>query len=135
MDADLVFENDEMTEIYVAARFRDPITGMWIQPPRTRFEMLMVKKDWGWDRRTTAGNLPDVIDHNDVLLKLLPQTMIKLLQSGENSNVWNYPMVQIVDGHGKRTKYYDEYLQFMKRWGTDEQIVIARFEGSTSCCP
>merc|ERR1711879_917378 len=50
---------------------------------------------------------------------------------------WNYPMVQIVDGDGNRTKYYDEYLEFMKRWGSDEQIVIARGKGPgccDSCC-
>jgi len=106
MNADLVFENEDMNEVYIAPRVRDPVTGIWIQAPKAAFAMKMFKTEWGWNRKTSVGFLPDE---------------------------WNYPMVQIVDGDGKRTKYYDEYLEFMKRWGSDEQIVIARGKGS-GCC-
>jgi len=136
MNADLVFENEDMTQVYVSPRVRDPLTDCWIQAPRSMFEMLMFKTEWGWDRKTTVGNLPDAIDHNDVLAQILPAGMMKLLQSGETPDKWNYPMVQIVDGDGKRTKYYDDYLQFMKWWGSDEQIVISRATGNIGyCCP
>merc|ERR1711976_539535 len=135
-NADLIFENEDMTQVYVSPRVRDPLTDCWIQAPRSMFEMLMFKTEWGWNRKTTVGNLPDAIDHNDVLLKILPAGMMKLLQSGETPDKWNYPMVQIVDGDGKRTKYYDDYLQFMKWWGSDEQIVISRATGNIGyCCP
>jgi hypothetical protein len=108
MNADLVFENEGMTEVYIAPSVRDPVVGMWVQAPKAAFAMKMFKTEWGWNRKTSVAIMPDE---------------------------WNYPMVQIVDGDGKRTKYYDEYLEFMKRWGSDEQIVIARGEGSGYCDP
>jgi len=134
-NADFIFENEEMTEIYVSPRVRDPITGSWTHAPRFMFEMLMFKTEWGWNRKTTCGNVAGAIVRNDILAQILPVSIIKLVQSGETPpDAWNYPMVQIVDGDGKRTKYYDEYLQFMSIWGSDEQIVIARAKGSCGYC-
>merc|ERR1712187_961846 len=43
MNADLMFENDDMTQVYVSARVRDPLTKKWIEAPRCAFEMLMFK--------------------------------------------------------------------------------------------
>jgi hypothetical protein len=128
MNADLVFENEDMSQIYICPRVRDPLTKRWIEAPRCVFEMLMFKTEWGWDRKTSVGNLEACMQHPEVVEKLMPPFVSKFMECGATPNEWNYPMVQIVDGDGNRTKYYDEYLEFMKYWGSDEQIVIARRE-------
>lgn len=125
MNADLVFQDSGLFEAWVSARIKVPATGMWIEVPRFLFEMLMFQAPHGWSRKTTVGNLPDFIDHSDTLEKLLPPFIMKLLQNGEKGDWWNYPMVRIVDGNGNRTEHYDEYLAFMKRWGSDKQLAAA----------
>lgn len=137
MNADLVFENEDMTQVYVSARVRDPFTKRWIQAPRCAFEMLMFKTEWGWDRKTSIGNIEACMQYPEVVEKLMPPFVKTLIERGATPDEWNYPMVQIVDGDGNRTKYYDEYIKFMKHWRSDEQLVIARREcrklGCFSC--
>jgi len=126
MNADLVFEDEDMTQIYVPARVRDPITKIWIEAPRAAFEMLMFKTEWGWNRKTSVGNFKACMEHYDVIEKFLPGFVKQALDRGEQPDAWNYPMVQIVDGDGNRTQYYNEYLEFMKHFGSEEQLVVAR---------
>lgn len=62
------------------------VLGVWIRVPWVAMHLSMKKTDWGWDRQTTS------------------------LVTG--SKVFHYPVFQIVDGDGKRTKNYDAYLKW-----------------------
>merc|ERR1712048_1140169 len=77
MNADLMFENEDMTQVYVSARVRDPLTKRWIEAPRCAFEMLMFKTEWGWDRKTSVGNLEACMQHPEVVEKLMPHAAIR----------------------------------------------------------
>lgn len=87
----------------------------WGLPP-SLMDMYMVKRPWGWARTNTIG--PDVWDAlpkglQDIVERTWPASLVQLLRLGEKG-AWQYPVLQIVDGEGRRTKYYDEYLKFMQ---------------------
>lgn len=84
--------------------------------------MTAEKKPWGWDRVSLMLNNQG---RQDTLLrwaqsKLLPESMRELFQwaaEETSSRPPRYPVIQIVDGAGKRTEYYDEYLAAMQARG------------------
>merc|ERR1712176_194029 len=96
MNADLVFENKDLTQAYVSARVRDPITKRWIEAPRCAFEMMMFKTEWGWDRKTSVGNLEACMNHPEVVEQFVPPFVKELLARGATPDAWNYPIVQFV---------------------------------------
>eukprot|EP00421_Protoceratium_reticulatum_P021905 CAMPEP_0168394858 /NCGR_PEP_ID=MMETSP0228-20121227/19749_1 /TAXON_ID=133427 /ORGANISM="Protoceratium reticulatum, Strain CCCM 535 (=CCMP 1889)" /LENGTH=311 /DNA_ID=CAMNT_0008408281 /DNA_START=74 /DNA_END=1009 /DNA_ORIENTATION=- len=122
MEADFVF--DEAMEVAkVAARVRIPVVGAWLYVPKALFEMRMERRPWGWNRITTLGpDLPNIVDHSPLLAKVLPAHIMQILQIGE-AGAFEYPVLQIVDGDGNRTKYYDEYLQFVNSATDGMQVV------------
>merc|ERR1711988_1552829 len=136
MTAHLVFTNDAMTEIAIDAMVRIESVDRWVEMPDFVAKMLMSRTEWGWARTTTAADISKFVDLLPDIKRVFPPIITQALEKDAKANWWNYPMVQIVDGDGKRTKHYDDYLQFMKRWGSDEQLVIARAQGCVGyCCP
>merc|ERR1711988_406244 len=97
------------------------IAGIDIWVPRSLFAMRLRKQEWGWERVTTLGVdlLDEDSDFGKALLKHLPESFINLLRVGDhvNGGAFHYPLLQIVDSEGKRTKYYDEYLEYMETVG------------------
>jgi len=81
---------------------------VWI--PNSLMSMGMVKKPWGWDRVTTV--LDTIQDVKAPFWH--PEPLLNLLKEAQRAAAAHYPLIQVVDGYGKRTKYYDEYLAFMK---------------------
>eukprot|EP00972_Heterocapsa_arctica_P019182 2830539-Heterocapsa_arctica.AAC.1 len=82
----------------------------YVWTPNSLMSMRMVKTPWGWDRVTT---MLDTIQ--DVKAPFWhPEPLLNLLKEAQRRAVAHYPLIQVVDGDGKRTKYYKEYLAFMK---------------------
>lgn len=105
---------------YVASWFGFEDAGegkVWL--PHGIINMTMVKKPWGWDRVTTLlDRLTDLSPFKERLLKMmLPSGMFEQLQIAKQrhqSGYSHYPVLQIIDGHGAKTKYFDEFRAFMK---------------------
>mmetsp|Transcript_109437 Transcript_109437/g.266007 ORF Transcript_109437/g.266007 Transcript_109437/m.266007 type:complete len:405 (-) Transcript_109437:54-1268(-) len=112
--------NTAMDAVDIQAAVLIPLLRQWIFPPSWMFVMRMRKRPWGWDRVTTVG--PNVTGflarHRALLEKILPQQLIALLDIGD-SGAFHYPCIQIVDGDGRRTKYYDEYLAYVSGEAND----------------
>jgi len=113
MFANLVFDDERMEHIVVDARIQaGPIS---IGVPASVFQMTMQRRPWGWARVTKVG--PDTFDTlplemQSALKKCLPDALLSLLEMG-SEGAMQYPVLQIVDGNGRRTKYYDEYLKWV----------------------
>mmetsp|Transcript_108886 Transcript_108886/g.307911 ORF Transcript_108886/g.307911 Transcript_108886/m.307911 type:complete len:293 (+) Transcript_108886:74-952(+) len=122
MEADFVFD-EAMEVVRLVARVRVPHVGHWISVPPSVFEMRMERRPWGWARITTVGpDLPDFIDKSPLLARVLPEYLMRILQVGEGGAM-HYPVLQIVDGNGERTKYYDEYLKYINSVTNGSQVM------------
>jgi len=82
--------------------------GYWWLPSWI-MQFKMVKKPWGWDRVTTAftNQLPE--STKNMLLQYCPPFLREQL-SMELKEA-HYPVFQVLDGNGKRTNYYEKYLE------------------------
>eukprot|EP00931_Biecheleriopsis_adriatica_P009953 TRINITY_DN111046_c0_g1_i1.p1 TRINITY_DN111046_c0_g1~~TRINITY_DN111046_c0_g1_i1.p1 ORF type:complete len:459 (-),score=90.57 TRINITY_DN111046_c0_g1_i1:61-1437(-) len=90
--------------------------GYWVDVPHWIISLTMEKKTWGWDRVTTLG--PSAIRSSlsqtvvDFLKLVLPAEFKEFF--GDKSLVelttFHYPVFQVIDGDGKKTKYFDAYL-------------------------
>jgi len=85
----------------------------------------MAKRPWGWDRVTTLGpswlrRLTAMLYSQDVefiqnffnALGLVPEIDF------EGTIACHYPVLQVVDGHGKRTDNYAAYLEYLNNQTT-----------------
>lgn len=86
--------------------------------PGDVMNMTMVKYPWGWDRVTTVGgavhNISPLMEW--FLHNVLPQwvwELIKAAQYLQTKVVSHYPLLQVVDGEGKPTKYMAEFKELM----------------------
>jgi len=70
-------------------------------------DYVMEKKPWGWIRRTNIVKLTALEIFPPFIQQLLPKTIA-------------YPLIQIVDGMGKRTIYYEKYLQSLVNINTSK---------------
>merc|ERR1712048_777392 len=99
-------------------------------------KMEMHKTSWGWNRVTTVGPaLPDFIDHNEFLENIFGKDswLMKMMQVGE-SGAMQYPVIQIIDGNGNRTEYYEQYLAFLKEIDCENQLYGAQEAGMCDEC-
>eukprot|EP00933_Yihiella_yeosuensis_P061209 TRINITY_DN64022_c0_g1_i1.p1 TRINITY_DN64022_c0_g1~~TRINITY_DN64022_c0_g1_i1.p1 ORF type:complete len:396 (-),score=64.96 TRINITY_DN64022_c0_g1_i1:151-1338(-) len=86
--------------------------------PHGMMHLRMVKHPWGWDRISNAfhGWTREVSDEElQRKIRALPtaiQDAIKDLFTMAQTTL-HYPVFQIVDGNGKRTKAYQTYLDFI----------------------
>lgn len=111
MSGSMQFLNPDLVK--VDAKIKVPELDMWIHVPDSMFKMEMHKTGWGWNRVTTLGpDLPNFIDHSAFMTKVMPEYFMQLVQVGEQGAM-QYPVLQIIDGDGNRTQYYDEYLEFI----------------------
>lgn len=83
-----------ITKIYVAL---GPFWFWWTIPNWLFTRMLMEKTAFGWDRVTQIGFVPKMIGRAEGL----PESVFE---------DWHYPVFQIVDGNGNRTRHYARYL-------------------------
>jgi len=72
--------------------------------PRSLMDLKMVKTSWGWDRVTYV--LKSQEKHSWLVKQVLDELESMMPES-------HYPLIQIVDGHGRPTEYYAEFLQWM----------------------
>lgn len=111
MTADICFTDAAMEKITVNAGVLVPVLKSWVFTPSFLFAMKMEKRPWGWDRVTTVG--PDVTSHlaayRSLLESIFPPQWIRILESG-GKGAAHYPVLQVIDGNGQRTKYFDEYI-------------------------
>mmetsp|Transcript_29121 Transcript_29121/g.63226 ORF Transcript_29121/g.63226 Transcript_29121/m.63226 type:complete len:408 (+) Transcript_29121:113-1336(+) len=73
----------------------------YLWQPSWLMDMKMVKQPWGWDRVTTVVDKGVHTSGNPAL------TMLVSLLSGLMPES-HYPLLQIIDGQGQKTKYYHE---------------------------
>lgn len=81
--------------------------------------MTMEKTPWGWDRVTTffGHNTRQNALTRWAQWQILPAPLREMLEWAAEEHadrIFHYPLIQIVDGEGNRTKYYHEYLACMK---------------------
>uniref|UniRef100_A0A7S2NV68 Uncharacterized protein n=1 Tax=Zooxanthella nutricula TaxID=1333877 RepID=A0A7S2NV68_9DINO len=80
--------------------------------------MTMEQKPWGWDRVTTVADLVQPEPWVEwALWYWLPPwlwQLVKLALALQKNIVSHYPLLQIIDGEGKPTKYMDEWLAWAK---------------------
>lgn len=115
LTADFCFDK-AMEHVEVQAAVLVPFVKIWVFPPSWMFVMRMEKTAWGWDRVTTVGpNVTHFLNnayYRSMLEKIFPEQLMKILESGDGG-AFHYPFIRIVDGEGRRTKYYDEYLAYV----------------------
>jgi len=90
------------------------------------FELRMQKRPWGWARTTHVieGAWAKMSPNQQAgLKKILPPPLYYGLKKGGIWGASQYPVVQIVDGQGKKTKYYDEYLEWANRQNPSGQYM------------
>lgn len=120
MFANFVFESDS----HIAVDARVMLLGVEIPIPKALFQMQMRKRPWGWARVTTIGpnffgHLPEVFQN--ALRKVLPEDLTKILDLG-TKGAFQYPVLQIVDGNGDPTRYFQEYMDFVKT-----QVLLGKY--------
>merc|ERR1740121_1785738 len=92
--------------------------------------MTMVKKDWGWDRVTLVGaGIKEMTGDGtkEAAEELQPPFDLYLGKAAEEQApiVSHYPVLQIIDGNGERTKYFEEYMAFMKTVEHPEHLTMS----------
>ena len=87
------FEDEGLSAARIHPRMRVPLLGWLPGWPAAFVEMTMVKTPFGWDR---------VSRPHWFLRAVLGERL------GETP--WHFPLFQIVDGDGRRTRHYDRYL-------------------------
>jgi len=114
MTANLCFSDASMEKLEVNAGIRVPVIGKWLFVPSWMFIMRMERRPWGWNRVTTVGpNISSYLaKHKTTLEQVLPWEWMSILNMGD-SGAFQYPAIQIIDGHGQRTRYFDEYLRYV----------------------
>jgi len=121
------FTSTDFAEVDVGLRvkagdFFEELTGSDLLPdiidgyiavPPSIMHLTMVKTTWGWDRVTTIGpaslrQLPAKV--LSAWANVLPKEVAAML--GGVTTTYHYPVFQIVDGSGRRTKNYQAYLDW-----------------------
>jgi hypothetical protein len=82
------------------------------------FELRMQKRPWGWVRTThiIEGAWEKMDEKQRAFLKkILPAPFFYGVKNGGIWGASQYPVIQVVDGLGRKTKYYNEYLEWANR--------------------
>mmetsp|Transcript_75492 Transcript_75492/g.219284 ORF Transcript_75492/g.219284 Transcript_75492/m.219284 type:complete len:397 (+) Transcript_75492:106-1296(+) len=96
----------------------------WV--PHGIVNITLERKPWGWDRVTAlADGLSNMDPLEEMVISLiLPDGLWDMVQMVKNFGLGTssrYPMLQIVDGHGQKTPYYDEFLRYMQTVEGDKE--------------
>jgi hypothetical protein len=78
----------------------------------------MQKRPWGWIRTThiIEGAWEKLDDKQRAgLKKILPAPLYYGIKNGGIWGASQYPVIQVVDGHGQKTKFYEEYLAWANK--------------------
>mmetsp|Transcript_103924 Transcript_103924/g.291045 ORF Transcript_103924/g.291045 Transcript_103924/m.291045 type:complete len:389 (-) Transcript_103924:216-1382(-) len=110
--------------------------GDYLFTPHSLVHMTMIKKPWGWDRVTKVmnDNVRKLLsaDNLQAFKELLPESELNIILENAHETVsreYHYPVVQIVDGEGRRTKFYQAYLKYIEKVPTNTpntQLVAMR---------
>jgi len=111
IDIESYFKAGNMLEGILGFNLPESIDGYFALPAWI-MHLSMEKKSFGWDRVTKILDLTKC----RALMALLPDYLVTLISSAISSEA-HYPVFQIVNGQGERTKYYDSYL----RWVNDPE--------------
>lgn len=88
----------------------------WLFLPTWLGQMRMERTSYGWNRITVLGpNVSQTLNKYGKFLKYgqgVLQDFFDILNVGD-SGAMQYPVVQVVDGDGQKTKYWDEYMQYV----------------------
>jgi len=88
----------------------------WLFMPTWLARMRMERTEYGWNRITVLGpNVSQTLNKYGKFLKYgqgVLQTFFDIVNVGD-SGAMQYPVVQVVDGDGHKTKYWDEYMQYV----------------------
>lgn len=110
--ADFCFDQS-MQSIDVIAGVRVPILG-WVFIPSWLGGMRMERRSWGWNRVNLLGpNISTTLEKFGPMLdKILPSFLMATIRSGDSGGS-QYPVIQIIDGEGKKTEYFQEYMDYI----------------------
>lgn len=88
--------------------------------------MTMNREPWGWDRETHIWSNPTVgTSLRSFLLSLLPDwTAFNELLTLVDMPVGHYPLIQIIDGHGAKTEYHQEFLDYMSTVDGGDHVLL-----------
>jgi len=93
--------------------FENGGSGFWITP-NWLLQLYMLKTDWGWDRVTTVG--PQIMRMSESEKKftrlILPAHVQAFIDDVDKSSTFHYPLFQVIDGNGEKTKDFPKYLRF-----------------------
>ena len=125
---DFCFTSADYSEVNVGLRvkagnFFEALTGSdlpdivdgYVSIPSSIISLTMVKTEWGWDRITTAGSAVKLLSRQVLAAwkHVLPLEFAALLDGLQTT--YHYPVFQIVDGDGKRTRNYPAYLEWANK--------------------
>lgn len=124
---DFCFTSADYSEVNVGLRvkgiFFEALAGSdlpdivdgYVSIPSSLIILTMVKTEWGWDRVTTAGSAVKLLSRRvqAVWKNVLPSEFAALLDGLQTT--YHYPVIQIVDGDGKRTGSYPAYLEWANK--------------------
>jgi len=120
--ANFCFEDDTQQDLDVVAAV---LAGdQWLPLPTWLGRMRMERTSYGWNRITTWGpNVSQTLNKYGKFLKYgqgVLQTFFDILNVGDTGSM-QYPVIQVVDGDGQKTKYWDEYMKYVSGPGNDHK--------------